>query len=249
MDDLIAGVDAPQLRKLTITFFNQILFDSPQFIQFINRTPTFKALAKAHVIFSQQNGHAEIYLSSRILSVHAELRVRILCGEFDGQVSSIEQVCTACLPPLSTLEDLYIYKAPYDVPYLLQEARRGLGRVPPDWKDNTDNTLWLELLHPFNAVKNLYLSWELARRIAPALQQLTGDRHTEVLPSLKNIFSGRRSSRESSPNFPGLRNTFWNQWGPSGGFVDSIEEGIRRFVALRQVTGHPIACLFWENAN
>jgi hypothetical protein len=88
LDDLIAGVDAPQLRKLTITFFNQILFDSPQFIQFINRTPTFKSLAKAHVIFSQQNGHAEIYLSSRILSVHAKLRVRILCGEFDGQVSS-----------------------------------------------------------------------------------------------------------------------------------------------------------------
>jgi len=35
LDDLVARIDAPRLNKLFISFFNQILFDTPQFIQFI----------------------------------------------------------------------------------------------------------------------------------------------------------------------------------------------------------------------
>jgi hypothetical protein len=38
-----------------------------------------------------------------------------------------------------------------------------------DLKDNVENRLWLELLHPFAAVKKLYLSEESALRIAVAM--------------------------------------------------------------------------------
>ena len=81
----------------------------------------------------------------------------------------------------------------------------------------------LELLRPFTAVKNLYLSEEFARRIVPALQELNGGRTTEVLPALENIF------------LEGLK--------PSG----PVHEGIGQFVARRhwQVTGHPIAVSRW----
>ncbi|KAF8495527.1 hypothetical protein F5888DRAFT_1907836 [Russula emetica] len=51
-----------------------------------------------------------------------------------------------------------------------------------------ENTLWLELLLPFTALKNLYLSKEFAPRIVAVLQELLADRITEVLPSLQNIF-------------------------------------------------------------
>ena len=37
-------------------------------------------------------------------------------------------------------------------------------------------------------MKNLYLSKEFAPGIAAALQELVGDRTTEVLPSLENLF-------------------------------------------------------------
>ena len=248
LDDLVAGINAPQLRKLTITFFNQIVFDLPQFIQFINRTPELKALAKAHIVFGQQKGVAEVYLSSQIPSGYAKLRVGILCREFDWQVSSIEQVCTTCLPSLSTLEDLYIYKAPQEA---CRDPFRGLGRGRrQDWKDNTDNTLWLELLHSFNAVKNLYLSKDLAQRIAPVLQQLAGDRNTEVFPTLKNIniFFERDSSWSDSWN--SLEDILHKLlWDPSKEIVDHIEEGIREFVASRQPTSYPITCRYWENAE
>jgi hypothetical protein len=71
--------------------------------------------------------------------------------------SSLAQVFGSFLPPLSTVENLYIYKHQY---------------LQSDWQDNDiENTHWLGLLRPFTTVKSLYL-WELsAPRIAPALQE------------------------------------------------------------------------------
>ena len=173
LEDLVAHIDAPQLLIFHITFFNQIVFDTPQFIQFISRTPMLIPLEKAHIIFDA--GAARVKLSSRT-SGYGELKVKIPCIELDWQVSSLEQVCTLCLPPLSTLEDLYIY-----------ENFLSMGK--PKWQDNIENTLWLELLQPFTTVKDLYLSEEFAPRIVPALQELVGGRTTEVLPTLQNTFS------------------------------------------------------------
>ena len=203
-DDLVARIDAPRLIKLYITFFNQIIFDTPQLIQFISRTLRLKAPQKARVTF--EGGAASINLSSHT-SGFQWLYVRIPCRELDWQVSSLEQVCTSCLPSLSTLEDLYISEYQYSL---------------PDWQDNIENTLWLELLHPFASVKNLYLSEEFSRRIVPALQELVGGGTTEVLPILQNIFLEEIQSS-----------------GP-------VQEGIGQFVATRQVTSHPVAIHRWN---
>jgi hypothetical protein len=205
LDDLVARIDAPQLNKIYITFFNDIVFDTPQLIQFICRAPGLKALEKARVTFD--GGQAWVNFSS-LTSGADLLHVEILCRELDWQVSSMKQVCTSSLPPLSTLEDLYIYE---DL------------SLPAHWQDNVENSLWLELLHPFRAAKNLYLTKEFARRIVPVLQELVGIRATEVLPTLQNIFLERPE--------------------PSG----RVEEGIQQFVAMRQVTGNPIAVSRWGN--
>jgi hypothetical protein len=195
LDDLMAHIYAPTLNELSITFFNDILFDTPQLIQFISRTPMFNVLNIARVTF--ENGAARVELLSQI-SGNRRLEVKIRCRELDWQVPSLEQVCTSCLPPLSMLEDLYIREESYS-------------------QVNIENTLWLELLHPFTAVKNLTLSGEVARHIAPTLQELVGGRTTEVLPTLQNIFL--------------------TEFGP----FRAVPEGIEQFVARRQVTSHPIA--------
>ena len=132
--------------------------------------------------------------------------MEISCREFNWQVSSLEQVCTSSLPLLSTLEDLYIYE----------------GDFKPEWHDNVENTLWLELLHPFTTVTNLYLSKEVAARIAPALQELVGDRIAEALSTLQTI------------SLEGLKSS-----GP-------VQEGIGQFVAARKVTSRSIAVTHWE---
>jgi hypothetical protein len=177
LEDLVAHIDGPRLNKLEVTFFNQIVFDTPQFIQFISRTPNLETFEKAQVVFQYGAWYygdasaASVNLSSRT-SGYRNVSVRIPCIELDWQVLSMEQICTLCLPPLSTLEDIYIYKCPYS---------------QLDWQDNIENMLWLELLHPFNSVKNLYLSKEFMLCIGPALQELVGVSVT-VLPALQNIF-------------------------------------------------------------
>jgi hypothetical protein len=204
LDDLVARIDAPQLNHLNITLFNDIVFDTPQLVQLICRTPISKALKGAHVAFGD---HAA---GVKVTSGFGSLKVEISCRESDWQVSSLEQVCTSCLPPLSTLEKLYIHEVPYP---------------KPDWQDNIENTLWLGLLHLFTAVKNLYLSKKFAPHIVAALQELVGDRTTEVLPMLQNIFL---EELELS--------------GP-------VQEGVEQFVAARQVIGYQITVSRWDNSE
>jgi hypothetical protein len=49
--------------------------------------------------------------------------------------------------------------------------------------DAIENTLWLQLLLPFAAVKNLYLSKVYVPSIVAALQDFVGARIIEVLPA------------------------------------------------------------------
>jgi hypothetical protein len=90
------------------------------------------------------------------------------------------------------------------------------------WQNDTENAQWLELLHPFAAVKNLYLSKEFTLLIAPALQELVGERVVEILPVLQGLFL-----EEVSPAGP-------------------VQEAIGQFVAARQLSGHPIAVSQWD---
>ena len=58
------------------------------------------------------------------------------------------------------------------------------------WDDEheTQNSEWLDLLHLFIAVKELYLSAISTLHIAPFLQELVGERVTEVLTALQPLF-------------------------------------------------------------
>ena len=211
LEDLVARIDAPQLNRLPIRFFNDIVFDTPQFMQFISRTPMLKLLEKAHITLSDKA--ANVNFLSRTSDWNRDFNVEILCRGMDWQVSSLEQVCTSLLPSLSMSEDLYIYKRP------------GYGL---DWKGKIENGLWVEVLHPFTTVKNLYLSEEFALRIVPALGELVEGRTTEVLPALQNIFLEGLESSDAS---------------------GSIEEGIGQFIAAREVAGHPIIISRWANSE
>ena len=204
LDVVMAHIDAPRLYILYTILFNDIVFDTPQLTQFISRTPIMRALEKAHVTFDGDATAVE--LSSLGHGQYKGLEVKIPCRELEWQVSSMEQICASCLPPLPTL-DLHIDGNPH---------------YRQHWQGNVDNAMWLQLLQPFTSVKNLYLSEEIAGRIVPALQELVGDRATEVLPTLENIFleEGQRS-------------------GP-------VQEGIQQIVAVRQATNHPIAVSYQE---
>ncbi|KAN0120593.1 hypothetical protein V8E52_004420 [Russula decolorans] len=56
LEEILARIDAPRLHGLDITFFNQIIFDTPQLFQFISRTPTLRAPKERHITFDSTNG-------------------------------------------------------------------------------------------------------------------------------------------------------------------------------------------------
>ena len=50
-EELVSRIDTPQLDELDITYFHQRDFVYPQLVQFINCTPTLRALDEAHIEF------------------------------------------------------------------------------------------------------------------------------------------------------------------------------------------------------
>ena len=204
LEDLLTLVDTPQLETLKIIFFNQINFNCPRLAQFIKRTPL--RAAEAHVQFDDDTAGVELrHRSSTPLSFDLSIKIH-RDSETDLRLSFIEHVCSSSFHTISTVEDLYIEH----------------DHSPLDWwNDAIENTPLLQLLLPFTAVKNLYISRGFMRGIAAALQELVDGRITEVLPSLQNIFVEVLE--------------------PSGVFQSNIE----RFVAARHLSGHPIAVSLW----
>jgi hypothetical protein len=86
---------------------------------------------------------------------HERLSLAISCRPSDWQLSSLAQVCNPALSPFPTLEHLEIY-------------------IKRSWKDDIENTQWVELLHPFTSMKELLLHDKSIRHVAPALEELTG---------------------------------------------------------------------------
>ena len=169
LDDLVTRIDAPLLNQLRIKFFHQLIFDTPQLVQFISRTPKLKACDEARVVFCYSR--VTMALSGRD---KVELTLGIACNQSDWQLSSMAQVFASFFPHalIPMPEHLYILHG------VIQ------GQF---WQDDLENNQWLELFHQFTTVKNLYLSREFVPRIAPTLQELVGERVPEVLPNLQSI--------------------------------------------------------------
>ena len=53
LDDHVARIDAPMLDNLEITFFHQLIFDTPHLTQFISHTSKFKSPGEMRVVFSK----------------------------------------------------------------------------------------------------------------------------------------------------------------------------------------------------
>jgi hypothetical protein len=87
------------------------------------------------------------------------------------------------------------------------------GYISPRWQNDIENSQWLECFHLFTAAKNLYLSKEFSPPIAPALQELFGERTAEVLRTLQSL------SLEVQPS-------------------GSVQETIGESFATRQLTGY-----------
>ena len=196
LEDLVARIDTPKLNRLEIHFFMDVVFYIPQLHKYIARTESIRPLNPAMITFSSS------YINIILGPLAGVVELRIGCREPDWQVWSMAQLCSQLYPLLSHVEQL-------DVRELTRgQARQGNG---------IDPTQWLELLNPFPSVRCLHIYDELRPLVVRALQELTGERATEVLPTLRclSFFEGPSQSRV-------------------------IREDIQGFIAARQHSNHPV---------
>jgi hypothetical protein len=198
LEDFVARIDAPLLDYLEITFFHQLIFDTPQLTQFIGRTPELKVGNSAHVDFSDQDVLVQF---SRDDSGLKGIKLRVSCGHSDWQLSSLAQIFNSSL----AVPRIFIRS-------VLSQMR---------WQDDIEGNQWLELLHSFTAVKDLFVGSEFMQGISLALQEPVGGSVPEVLPALQNLLLG-----EIRPSEP-------------------VQEAIWHFVTARQLSGHTINIYPW----
>jgi hypothetical protein len=100
LEDLVAGIDAPRLNDLSITFISPSVLHTPEIVQFISRTPNFSAPEKACIIFHES--FVSVMLPSRIFGCR-EPHVNISYRNSHWPYSSLMEVCALPMPSLSTV--------------------------------------------------------------------------------------------------------------------------------------------------
>ncbi|KAI0279651.1 hypothetical protein BGY98DRAFT_1144284 [Russula aff. rugulosa BPL654] len=201
LEDLVIRIDAPLLDNLIIHLFDQFISDTPQLARFINRTPKLKAHNEAHVHFDG----VELRLK---LGEESEKGLRISYEVEDSRVSSVVQVCTSSLS--------LAFSANVERLYICDNYSSWRGDI------QVENNHWLEFLGLFTSVKSLYLCRVIAPRIAPAFQELIGERIAGVLPALQTLFVEDLD------------------------LLRPLPEDIGLFVSRRQFSGHPVAVSHWD---
>ncbi|KAI0291273.1 hypothetical protein BC826DRAFT_1106028 [Russula brevipes] len=147
-------------------------FDVPHFSHFLGRASGLNALNfdAARVVL----GHSSIKL--KFHSPHGS-KLQIHCRRVDWQVSSMALICSQLLPLLSHTEQLHLLS--------------DYGGSTPQGEDNMEFTQFLELFRPFSALRSLYITKSLLPFVVPALQELAGERATDMLPNLRDLFLER----------------------------------------------------------
>jgi hypothetical protein len=165
----VARIDLPALCKITISLFNQIFFEIPQFCRFIPDLDELKAPTWVSVT-----------LSAKFVSVHFlqsppgsdkpsnwKCSLETSCTRLDWQLSFATQISSQLTPLLSTVRELSIF---------------GFSGTPTGEED-VDSTQWLELFQLFTHVKFVdVFETQFIPGIVEAL--VAGDMAAGVFPEL-----------------------------------------------------------------
>ena len=168
LEDFVERIDAPLLLHFEISFFNQLIFHLPKLARFITRTEKLKSFDQADVALRVSDIRFSLLSPGREVYIALE----ISCGEIDWQLSSLVQVCDQLHSLASRVE------------WLDLAEKRVLQR---NWQDDMDHTQWLELFQTFPALNTLRLAKGVGSLVSRALQGLSTDSATEVLPALRYL--------------------------------------------------------------
>ncbi len=104
LEDIVSRLETPLLSYTEITFFNQLIFDTPLLRHFISRTEIVRAAYQGYVSCHPNNVLFSLY--PRNGTEFREVMSSISCKPLDWQISSLALVCSSSFSPLPTLEHL-----------------------------------------------------------------------------------------------------------------------------------------------
>jgi len=203
--DFICRIHTPVLDSFQMTFLD-VISNISQLHKFIDRTDRLKTIIQAKVYL----GPCEV---RAIFNSPANLGLDITCEVSDWPLSSMMRLSEQLLSIPSQVERLELYEEDWDeLDFSIEEG----------WQVDLDDPRWLQLLNPFLSVKSLYVSKRLGPFVASALEKLSGESVTEVLPTLDNLF------------FEGFESS------------EFVQKAIRTFVSIRQLSGYPVFVRRWQ---
>jgi hypothetical protein len=203
LDQFLANMGAPLLDRVDIRFFDPPIFDTSRIAQCLCLAEKFKAFDQAYVLFCRDQ-------FSTVLSSRKGSTMLMLSLTWEN----------------SSWELLGLILDSYDCLFRSFEIYQFEGYSLPNWPNETGSAPWLHLARFLAATEYMYLSQGVAVHFAPALQELTGERATETLPVLRNIFVESLDS------------------------LGPVQESIGQFVAARQLlSGHLIDVQCWESGQ
>jgi hypothetical protein len=223
VEDLVSRINAPRLTHIIISFFYDLQFDVSQFNQFIRRVQNFQVLHQARVKLDNGNICPQFGLFADPTD-GTTLGFSISWTELEWVIPSLAVLSSSSSSPyqLSSFERLELWKE----------------YAPPGyWDAAMQNTQWLERFQPFTAVKDLYLGDDLAIPLARTLRQFTGNRATEVLPALQNIFLKRDVVFFEGDGDASLHESL---------HLEIVLQVIRPFAEARRLSGCPVAVQYWN---
>ena len=171
LEDLVASINAPLLKAMFITFFEEYAYNTPQLYKFISCTNQLRSPRRVDVVFSGQTIRVELYRQTDPVS-DPFLMLEVLYQDSDRRLSSLAKLSHSSLASLSTVERLDIRHGKFDPftrPHKIEKAE------------------WLELLRRFVCVKDLHVAGLFQLSVMSALAAFTRNGVT-VLPALQNIF-------------------------------------------------------------
>ncbi|KAH9057174.1 CHAT domain-containing protein [Lactarius vividus] len=181
LESLLSTFDAPFLKYIHISFFNQLIFPQlPQLSQFFLRTETQRSPSQATIHYSA----ADISVTLSQSGVPHHLALRILSKHLDWQISSMAELCERLSPSLSHVDQLNI-SAPTTFPGGLDDA-------------DLSQLEFMDLFRQFNDVRRLCVTGESVSHVAGALGPISGQLAVTVLPELREIYVGNDAELASA---------------------------------------------------
>ena len=212
LEGLVSRLDAPSLEMMDIQFPRSNepvsnLSELPRFISCIEAFETFDQVdinllyEDIHFIFSPQTSSAA---SAELILIFVPMTSRFL--------DDLTPVVCSFLPPLSRFKRLRLREHRFPCP------------IWNPWASDTRNTPMQEILYPFTAVTDIFISEYMVTKVSRCMEGLSEERTTAMLPALRNIFVAKLQSQEKCTN-------------------DAIQE----FIAAKGLAGHPVTLHPWED--